>query len=210
MTGDSSIYTDLDGYSFNISQPRLLAENVTLHDNNHLANPIKGTLEYRGVKKVRGQSLAYPRFVSNGIDARLKDTRKNMAYKGGFTLIGTTMYSTSLSDLPSTLMVSYKDKPAFKAVSKKFALKDSVISAPLAHFSMPIGTDSLIHPGVTFSYNDDEGQVKLGRAEKTDYAPLPYQDSYHKNEYLVAGHALEIPERKSGIPPLLTASRLCL
>ncbi len=180
MTGDSSIYTDLDGYSFNISQPRLLAENVTLHDNNHLANPIKGTLEYRGVKKVRGQALAYPRFVSNGIDARLKDTRKNMAYKGGFTLIGTTMYSTSLSDLPSTLMVSYKDKPAFKVVSKKFALKDSVISAPLAHFSMPIGSDSLIHPGVTFSYNDDEGQVKLGRAEKTDYAPLPYQDSYHK------------------------------
>jgi ribosomal 50S subunit-recycling heat shock protein len=178
--GDSSIYTDLDSYTFNISQPRLLAENVTLHDEGQLAAPIKGTLEYRGVKKIKGQPLPYPRFVSNGIDARLKDTRKNVAYKGGFALIGTAMFSSSLSDEPSTLLVSYKDKPAFKALSKKFALKDSVISAPLAYFSMPIGTDSLVHPGVTFTYNDDEGLVKLGRAEKTDYAPLPYQDSYHK------------------------------
>jgi hypothetical protein len=29
-------------------------------------------------------------------------------------------------------------------------------------------------------YNDDEGLVKLGRVDKTDYAPLPYKDSYHK------------------------------
>jgi hypothetical protein len=180
VIGHPDIYTDLDTYTFNISQPKLVAENVTLHNEAQLANLIKGTLEYRGVKKIRGQSPPFPRFVSNGIDARLKDTRKNIAYKGGFALIGTSIYSSSLSDEPSTLLVTYKDKLAFKATSKKFALKDSVISAPLAYFSMPIGTDSLYHPGVSFVYNDDEGLVKLSRAEKTDFAPLPYQDSYHK------------------------------
>lgn len=180
VIGSPDIYADLDAYTFNISLPKLVAENVTLHHDAQLANLVKGTLEYRGVKKIKGQLPAYPRFVSNGIDAKLKDTRKNIAYKGGFALIGTVMYSTSLSGEPSTLVVSYKDKPAFKAISKKFALKDSVISAPLAYFSMPIGSDSLYHPGVTFLYNDDEGLVKLGRAEKTDFGPLPYQDSYHK------------------------------
>ena len=178
--GDSSIYADLDAYSFNISQPKLLAENVTFHDEKQLANPIKGTIEYRGIKKIKGQPVPYPRFVSNGIDARLKASRKNIAYKGGFALIGTAMYSSSLSDQPSTVSVSYKDKPAFKAVSKKFVLRDSVITSSFTSFSMPLGTDSLYHPGVTFNYNDDEGLVKLGRAEKTDFAPLPYQDSYHK------------------------------
>ncbi|MCE6990717.1 hypothetical protein [Dyadobacter sp. CY323] len=178
--GDSTIYADLDSYSFNISQPKLLAENVTLHHDQKLAAPIKGTLEYRGVKKIKGQPTAYPRFVSNGIDARLKEDRKNIDYKGGFALIGTEMYSSSLSDLPSTVKVKYKDKLAFTALSKKFILKDSVISSSFAQYSMPLGTDSLYHQGVTFKYNDDEGLVKLGRAEKTDYAPLPYQDSYHK------------------------------
>ena len=178
--GDSSIYVDLDAYSFNISQPKIVAENVTLHDDRQLASPVKGTMEYRGTKKVRGQSAPYPRFVSNGIDARLKASRKNIDYKGGYALIGTTMFSSSLSDQPSTVSVTYKEKPAFKVQSKKFNLRDSVISAPFATYSMPLGTDSLYHPGVTFSYNDDEGVVKLGRAEKTDYAPLPYQDSYHK------------------------------
>ncbi|MCF0059582.1 hypothetical protein [Dyadobacter sp. CY356] len=178
--GDSSVYVDLDTYSFNITQPKLLAQNVTLHDENQLANPIKGTLEYRSVKKSRSQPAPYPRFVSNTNDAKLKASRKNIAYKGGFTLIGKTMYSTSLSDEPSKITVSYKDKPAFTAVSKRFSLRDSVISAPLASFSMPLGKDSLTHPGVTFIYNDTEGQVKLGRAEKTDFGPLPYLDSYHK------------------------------
>ena len=179
VAGDSSIFADLDSYSFNISQPKLVAENVTLHDEK-LVGPIKGTIEYRGAKKIKGQPTAYPRFVSNGIDAQLKETRKNIKYKGGFALIGTTMYSSSLSDQPSTVTVSYKEKPAFTAISKKFALKDSVITSNFTSFSMPLGTDSLYHPGVTLSYNDDEGMVKLGRAEKTDFAPLPYQDSYHK------------------------------
>ena len=69
LRGDSSIYADLDSYSFNISQPKLVAENVTLHSDDQLAAPIKGTLEYRGVKKIKGQPAPYPRFVSNGIDA---------------------------------------------------------------------------------------------------------------------------------------------
>lgn len=178
--GDSSIYADFDTYSFNITQPKIVAENVTLHNENQLANPIKGTLEYRSVKRSRSQPAQYPRFVSNKNDAQLKASRKNIAYKGGFALIGTTMFSTSLSDEPSKITVSFQDKPAFSATSKKFSLKDSVISAPLASFTMPMGKDSLYHPGVTFTYNDQEGQVKLGRAEKTDFGPLPYQDSYHK------------------------------
>lgn len=178
--GDSSVFVDLDTYSFNITQPKVVAQNATLHNENQLAGPIKGTFEYRSVKKSRSQPATYPRFVSNINDAKLKASRKNIAYKGGFTLIGAAMYSTSLSDDPSKITVSYKDKPAFSATSKRFSLKDSVISAPLATFSMPLGSDSLYHPGVTFIYNDQEGQVKLGRAEKTDYGPLPYQDSYHK------------------------------
>lgn len=194
--GDSSIYADLDVYSFNISQPRLLAENVTFHDEAQLANPIKGTIEYRGVKKIRGQALQYPRFVSNGIDARLKASRKNITYKGGFALIGTTMYSSSLSDQPSMVSVSYKDKPAFKVVSKKFALRDSVITSTFAVFSMPLGTDSLYHPGVTFNYNDDEGIVKLRRTEKTDFAPLPYQDSYHKMNIWAQAMRWKLPNEK--------------
>ena len=180
VAGDSSIYADLDKYSFNISQPKILAENVTIHHDAKLAAPVKGTLEYRGVKKVKNQSPPYPRFVSNGTDARLKESSRNIKYKGGFALIGRDIYSSSLKGEPSVIAVSYKEKPAFKVISTKFQLKDSVFSAQLAYFSMPLSTDSLYHPGVRFKYNDTEGQLRLERADKTDFAPLPYKDTYHK------------------------------
>ncbi|MGV3602403.1 MAG: hypothetical protein ACO1N1_14420 [Dyadobacter fermentans] len=178
--GDSTIYADLDAYTFNINQPRLLAENSTLHSDNYLAAPIKGTLEYRGIKRIKGQPAQYPRFVSNDIDAKLKDTRKNIDYQGGYSLIGLDRYSSALNDKYSTIKVRYQEKPAFTVRSKRFALKDSVFTANFALYSMPLGADSLVHPGVTFKYNDDEGLVMLGRMDKTDYGPLPYKDSYHK------------------------------
>lgn len=178
--GDSTIYADLDTYSFNITQPKIVADNVTLHYDEKLAAPIKGKLEYRGTKKIKGQPVSYPRFVSNGIDARFKENRKNIDYKGGFSLIGLDKYSTALNEQFSTIQVKYKEKPAFKARSQKFALKDSVFQANHAIYSMPIGGDSLYHQGVTFKYNDDEGLVRLGRMDRTDFGPLPYQDSYHK------------------------------
>lgn len=178
--GDSSIFADLDSYSFNINHPKLVAENATLHSDAYLAAPIKGTVEYRGIKRIKGQPALYPRFASNDIDAKLKETRKNIEYKGGYSLIGLDRYSSALNDNYSTIKVKYQEKPAFTARSKRFALKDSVFTADFALYSMPLGGDSLVHQGVTFKYNDDEGLVKLGRMDKTDYGPLPYRDSYHK------------------------------
>ncbi|PWJ59844.1 hypothetical protein CLV98_10118 [Dyadobacter jejuensis] len=178
--GDSSISVALDRFSFNIANPKLVADNVTMRNEAKLLAPIKGKLEYRGIRKVRNQPAQYPRFISNGTDARLKFGSPGLQYKGGFALIGQDMYGTALSGEPSVLRVSFKEKPAFQAISSKFQLMDSVFRAPLAAVAMYMGPDSLFHPGVTFKYNDVEGQLRLGRADKTDFGSLPYKDSYHK------------------------------
>ena len=194
--GHPDIYADLDKYFFNISQPKLLAENVTIHADSKLIASIKGTLEYRGLKRGKNQAPVYPRFVSNGTDAQIKFSSPNIQYKGGFSLIGQEMYSTSLSGNPSVVSVSFEQKPAFKAVSTKFRLADSVVSAPLAFYSMPLGTDSLYHPGVRFKYNDLEGKLRLDRADKTDFAPLPYKDTYHKMDIWSQAMRWDFPKKK--------------
>lgn len=194
--GDETVYVELDKYSFNISQPKLIAENVTMHYDSKLTKPIKGKLEYRGVKKVVGKNAQYPRFVSNGVDAQLKSASKNVQYRGGFALIGLQMYSSSLSGAPSVLKVNFKDKPAFKAISTKFQLMDSVYMAPLASFSMPLGKDSLYHPGVYFKYNDLEGELRLSRADKTEFGPLPYKDTFHKMDIWAQALRWNLPKEE--------------
>ena len=180
LAGAPSIYAEFADYSFNVVIPKLTVENATLNDKARLEKPVQGVFEYKATRRPAGKPATFPRFVSRKNDAVLRNTRKSMIYKGGFSLVGTTMYSTSLSGEPAQLFVSYQDKPSFRAASKRFVITDSTVAAQVAEFSLPLGRDSVYHPGVRFRYSDDAGQLRLERADGTPYAALPYIDSYHK------------------------------
>ncbi len=180
VAGDPSISAEFTDYSFNVVNPRLTVENAMLHDETRLQKPVQGVFEYKATRRPAGKPATFPRFVSRKNDAVLRNARKSMIYRGGFSLVGTTVYSTSLTGEPAQLYVTYQDKPSFRAASKRFILTDSTVAAKVAEFSLPLGRDSVYHPGVRFRYSDDAGQLRLERADGTPYAALPYIDSYHK------------------------------
>lgn len=196
MAGDSTIYVDLNNYTFNIATPKLTLSNTTLHYADKLKNAVKGAFEFKSIKHIAGKPHSYPRFVSNRTDAELIFTSKNIDYRGGLSIIGNALYSTSLDNQPSFITVRNGTKKAFQASSLRFALKDSVISADIAQFNMPLGKDSLYHPGVRFRYNDQEGALRLERADKTVYGDLPYLDSYHKMGIWAEGMRWDFPKEK--------------
>ncbi len=180
LAGTPSIYVDFAEYSFNAVNPKLIIENVTLHDEARLEKPVQGVFEYKPTRRPVGKPSTYPRFVSQKNDVILRNSSKSMTYKGGFSLVGTTVYSTSLSDEPAQLYVTYQDKPAFRMASRRFVMTDSTVAAQVAELSLPLGRDSLYHPGVRFRYSDGDGKLRLERADNTPYASLPYVDGYHK------------------------------
>ena len=180
VAGDPSIYVDFAEYTFNAVNPKLNAENVTLHDDARLEKPVLGVFEFKPTRRPVGKPSTYPRFVSRKNDVVLRNSSKSMTYKGGFSLVGTTVYSTSLANEPAQLYVTYKDKPAFRMSSRRFTMTDSTVAAQVAELSLPLGRDSLYHPGVRFRYSDQDGKLRLERADNTPYASLPYVDGYHK------------------------------
>jgi hypothetical protein len=180
VAGAPSIYVDFADYTFNAVNPRLNVENVTLHDEARLEKPVQGVFEFKPTRRPAGKPSTYPRFVSQKNDVVLRNSSKSMTYRGGFSLVGTTVYSTSLANEPAQLYVTYKDKPAFRMSSRRFTMTDSTVAAQVAELSLPLGKDSLYHPGVRFRYSDQDGRLRLERADNTPYASLPYVDGYHK------------------------------
>lgn len=180
IAGTPSIYVDFAEYSFNAVNPKLTVENATLHDDARLEKPVRGVFEFKPTRRPTGKPSTYPRFVSQKNDVVLRNTSKSMTYKGGFSLVGTTVYSTSLANEPAQLYVTYQDKPAFRMASRRFIMTDSTVAAQVAELSLPLGRDSLYHPGVRFRYSDQQGTLRLERADNTPYASLPYVDSFHK------------------------------
>jgi len=179
--GQPETYVTLADYAFQVMNPRLSADDVAL-THPRLTKPVKGTFEFVSKKRNPGQLTDYPRFMSWQNDATLTNLNKNLEYRGGLTLAGTKLFSTSVSKQPAMLKVSFQGKPAFRVSSQRFEFSaDSVVTAPLAEFAGYIdAADSLYHPGVRFHYDQPNGILKLYRADGTRFADAYYSNSYHK------------------------------
>ncbi|WP_162793884.1 hypothetical protein [Runella rosea] len=181
MAGTPDVYVTFGGYSFNVGLPKIMTDDAKLNYAAKLAQPVDGLFEYESKRRPKGQPSPYPRFVSYQNDAQLKGLSKNMRYKGGVSLVGLKLSSGSLSQEPSTLIISNGNKTAFKSTSRRFEFADSLITSPLASFATYLGDkDSLYHPAIRLSYNDSEGLVKVQKAERTGYQNTLFTDSYHK------------------------------
>ncbi|WP_147277182.1 hypothetical protein [Runella aurantiaca] len=181
MAGTPDVYVTFGGYSFNVGLPKIITDDAKLNYTAKLAQPVDGLFEYESKRRPKGQPSPYPRFVSYQNDAQLKGLSKNMRYKGGVSLVGLKLSSGSLSQEPSTLIISNGNKIAFKSTSRRFEFADSLITSPLASFATYLGDkDSLYHPAIRLSYNDSEGLVKVQKAERTGYQNTSFTDSYHK------------------------------
>ncbi|UFH55347.1 hypothetical protein LN737_04250 [Spirosoma sp. KNUC1025] len=126
------------------------------------------------------------------------------------------MVGASASGQPAQLIVKHNGKPAFKASSRRFdfsnTLNDSTasagggfnssspsksfISANSASFVGYVDTDSVTHPAVKFRYDKNQHIAWLDREQRTDYARVPYADSYHKFYILPEVVRWDLPRRK--------------
>ena len=170
------IFVTLSDYALTTMSPRLLADDATLtYEKN---KPIKGVFEY--VSKKKNGPATYPRFMSWQNDVKIPDLGTDIDYRGGLALAGTQMVGSSASGQPAVLTVKQNGKPAFKAISRRFDFKDSLITAQPAAFVGYVDADSITHPSVLFKFDKAQRVAWLNRPERTAYADVPYADSYHK------------------------------
>ncbi len=220
--GRPDIFVTLSDYALNTISPRLEADDVTL--TYEKSKPIKGVFEY--VSKKKSGITTYPRFMSWQNDVKLPDLGPDIDYQGGLALSGTQMVGASASGQPAQLTVKYNGKPALKASSRRFdfAIGDMPIEAtpidstknggfnttetakvtgsrPMilansAAFIGYVGSDSITHPAVNFRYDKGQRIAWLDREQRTDYARVPYADSYHKFYIQPEVVRWDLPRRK--------------
>lgn len=190
--GRPDIFVTLSEYAMTTMNPRLQADDVTLTYG--AAKPMKGVFEYASTK--RTGPATYPRFMSWQNDVKIPNLGAGVDYQGGFALSGTQIVGSSASGQPALLIVKHDGKPAFKAASRRFDFRDSIITAQSAAFVGYVDADSITHPAVQFKYDKTQRIAWLNRAERTDYARVPYADSYHKFYIQPEVVRWDLPRRK--------------
>lgn len=191
---ENKVFTDFSVYSFDGAKNELKATNATLTYTDVLKKSIKGDYIFASRPRKNVNYAVFPKFVSNEHNVEIPNISQNIDYKGGFTLEGRKILSTSKQgNLYSYLMgksgvIDNAKKSSFLIASRKLAITDSTISTNNAKFSLYMGfQDSLYHSDLQLNYYRSQAQKKekkydlrLVRDRNTASGSTPFIDNHHE------------------------------
>ncbi len=176
-----SVYVNFTKYNFEVSKGALSAERVHLTYKGKLESPVEGVFEFNG--KVRNNN-EYPRFMSyyNNIDVKgIGD--EFLEYKGGFSLNGNRILSSSIFGGLATIRVSDAAGPKFVSRSNLYEFGDSTLTADKSSIVIFHKSDSLYHPAVQINYDHNNRHLLLQK-DKGGFKRTPYKSSFFNMDFI--------------------------
>ena len=180
-----SVYCTLGKYNFNIEAPRLSAEKAEMTYLGKIDKPVEGIFQFASQRHTGAEDARYPRFKSynNDVVVNIFDNSQinphSVSYVGGFALQGNHLSSASLLEGNTTIKVQEKGRSKFRAVSKQFAIGDSLIASNRAAIAIYQGNDSIYHPAAVMKYAMDSSQLII-QAGKGDFKRIPFVSTHLK------------------------------
>jgi hypothetical protein len=182
----SEIFCELTEYNFTLQSTRVYSEGAKLHYPARTDSVVEGIFEFNSRKHKNAEDAVFPRFKSFNANIPVKGLGKNILYHGGLSLSGKKIYSSSIDEGYSTIQIVKDDTIRVKAVSNRFELGDSLITADISGIVVYMGADSIYHPGIVFKYNKSNSILRFRKHSNFKFAP--FIDSYHGIEmFLDAG-----------------------
>lgn len=184
--GPDSVVCNMTTYHFNVKKPELNTEVVKLKYHGKTPGFIVGTFEFKSPPRKDSTLSSWPRFKSyqsNLIITGLAD--ENVRYKGGFSLIGNRVSSTSATGEPSVIEVFHGGEKKFTAKSSEFFFAPGSIVSDKAKVNIHQGNDSLVHQMVRlkYTYGSDSTQRLLLQKDKGDMRNAPYSSTFFNIDF---------------------------
>lgn len=176
-----SVYCTMTGYNFNVSKAELKADLVKLNYVGKTPGTIPGTFEFKSQPRKDSVASSFPRFKSYQSDLSINGlSDENVKYRGGFSLTGPRISSSSAMGEEARIEVFNKGSKKFQAMSADFVFTENSISANKARINILQGNDSIVHSLVRmkYSFDQDSTQKLLVMKDKGDMRNSPYASSY--------------------------------
>jgi hypothetical protein len=181
-----SLICKMTTYNFDVRKPEFKAQLVKLNYVGKTPGFIPGNFEYKSVPRKDSTLSTFPRFKSyqsNLIITGLAD--ENVHYKGGLTLTGKQISSTSVTGEPATIEVFNEGDKKFTAQSVEFDFEPGRITSEKTKVNILQGNDSLVHQMVRlkYTYGPDSTQQLLLQKDKGDMRNAPYSSTFFNIDF---------------------------
>lgn len=177
------VWVDLADYYFNITKPELKAENVTLHYEGYIKNPVEGIFDFQSRRHTQPETARYPRFMSYEANVELVALGDEiLRYRGGFGLNGSQVNSTSLFEGYSLLSATDSSGLLFRAKARKFVFDGDEILSDRVKISLYQGKDSIHHPALRMRYTIPNRHLVV-QSPEGGFKNYPFWASYYGMEF---------------------------
>ena len=176
-----SVYVLLNNYNLTLSGPEYRIDTVNFYYKQYFDQPVIGNL-FDKVQHVRNkENTTFPQFESFDKKNKIKNIFPNMDFEGGFRLNGFKMIGIGDQRYNANLFFYRQNKLFAKLSSKRFNInQEKVVGGNQTIVTFYIGdTDSIYHPGLTFTYVERNKEMTFVREGKGN-GNSPFFNSYHK------------------------------
>lgn len=180
-----SVICNLTQYNFLTTRAELKADVVKLNYVGKTPGFIPGNFEFKSQQRKDSVWSTFPRFKSYQNDLVINELAdKNVYYRGGFSLTGRKISSSSVTGAPSSIEVSANGVKKFSAHSAEFFFEPGVIAANRSTINIQQGNDSIVHASVRmkYSYGDSLQQLLLMK-EKGAMRNAPFASSFFNVDF---------------------------
>lgn len=171
----------LKKYEVFLKSSNLTADSVSLKTP-YFTRMLEGKIIDKAFKINREIDKVYPQFVSYEKRLSIKKIREDVDYEGGFSLEGSSFVGKGTPEHPASVIYYRNEKPFIYVSSLYLDIAPRRISSANAAIKLIYNfTDSITHPGLSFSYDMDKKLFEMSRTQ-TGIGQSPFTDSYHAIE----------------------------
>ena len=181
-----SVICNMTTFHFNVKKPELTAELVKLNYKGKTPGFIPGTFEFKSPSRKDSVLSTFPRFKSYQADLIVTGLAdENVRYKGGFSLIGKKITSSSVAGEPAVIQVYHGGEKKFTAESGEFNFEPGTITSNKTKINIHQGSDSIVHQLVRmkYSYGSDSTQQLLLQKDKGEMRYAPYSSTFFNIDF---------------------------
>lgn len=172
-------FAELSNFIINASRNNFTCDSARLTYTGYFKQPEYGILTDQAAPVANRDKAVYPRFETYTKQFRIERIFEGINYEGGLAFEGANVKGTGKKELPARLMLFRKDSLFMKIVSTNFLFSVNGLNSQEVSASIYLGSDSLYHTNLGFSYNTNAKQVNLFRTNNP-VSRSPYFNTYHE------------------------------
>lgn len=172
------VFAEMSGYTIDVTRNTFTCDSARLMHKAYFKEPVYGVLTDQAATIMSRERATYPQFMTYTKQFQIKNIYKGIDYEGGLAFEGANVKGKGENLFPAKIKLFRNDTLFIKIAATDFIFSANGLNSQETAVTLYLGTDSVYHSNLGFSYNSKSRQVNLFRTNNP-VSRSPYFNTYH-------------------------------